>query len=407
MKFELTNEQRPYFGLEPVKPEWDRVILKGDTYREESILYFEGDYIKRYIISTEFQYKESQYNELTRSRNILLPVTAKGKEKKLTASVLESRQPTGLYCVVDSAGRILIGNFNTQTSFYDSSWEQPVSRHQIPIKNQVEIFIDTTPEGYLAAINGFKKGKRKNAKFKPGDFFAFKINREEYGFGRILLNIDELKKKNIITKNHGLSLIMTKPVLVKIYTYISKVKDIEIEKLKDVSALPSDYMMDNAFFYGEYEVIGHKQLESEDFDFPISYGRHIDFSKHCAFFQWGLIHCELSTSTFNKYFVADNPLVPVDSQSRKTTNPYGYYSIGFRPKYSGADIKEAIANNGKFDFEACQLFGSIFDLRNPGNKEIRKEIMTMFGLDPAKSYNENCKLTNTMLLPELITVISK
>lgn len=80
MKFELSNDQRLYFGLEPIKPEWERVILKGDTYREESILYFEGDVIKRHIVSNEKQYKESQYDDITRSREILLPKTRKRKK---------------------------------------------------------------------------------------------------------------------------------------------------------------------------------------------------------------------------------------------------------------------------------------------------------------------------------------
>ena len=118
MKFELTNDQRIYFGLDPVSPKWDRVILKGDSYREESILYFDGDVIKRHIVSTEKRYKENQYNDLTRSRTVLLPLTREGKERKLTASVLESRQPTGVYCNIDTNGRILIGNYNTQTAFY-------------------------------------------------------------------------------------------------------------------------------------------------------------------------------------------------------------------------------------------------------------------------------------------------
>ncbi len=109
MEFELTNEQRIYFGLEPIEPHWDRVILNGDTYRQASILYYDGDIIKRHIVSTKNQYQEKQYDDFTRDRTILLPKTGKGKEKKLTASVLESRQPIGVYAITDVTGRVLIG----------------------------------------------------------------------------------------------------------------------------------------------------------------------------------------------------------------------------------------------------------------------------------------------------------
>lgn len=402
MKFELSNDQRKYFGLEPIEPEWDRVILKGDSYREESILYFDGDVIKRYIISTESQYKECQYYELTRSRIALLPTTGKGREKKLTASVLESRQPTGIYCVIESTGRILIGNFNTQTKLYDSFWEKRETKTTNTIQEWVNEFIETTPNGYIEEITEFKKRKRKNIKYKSGDFFAFKINREEYGFGRVILDIDLLKKKNFISKGHGLSFIMAKPILVQIYAYISKTKKIDIDELEKNRTLPSDYMMDNLLYYGEYEIIGHKELAGNDFDFPISYGRNIDFSKNTTFFQWGLIHRELPISSFNKFLFADNPLVPIESPSRKVTNPYGYYSIGFNHKYWAEDIKDAVKNNGEFDFSKHLIFKSIFDLRNTVNKEIRNELMKSFGLNPNKNYVENCELTKTIKISEVL-----
>lgn len=81
MAFELTNDHRLYFGLEPIDPSWDKVLLKGDTYRPESVIYFDGDTIKRHIVSTDDDYKEKQYDDLTRERAYLLPATTKGKEK--------------------------------------------------------------------------------------------------------------------------------------------------------------------------------------------------------------------------------------------------------------------------------------------------------------------------------------
>lgn len=320
--------------------------------------------------------------------------------------MLESRQPTGIYCFIYFNGRVFIGNYDTQTSFYDSYWEQQETLETKPINELVVDFINTAPENYLSDIIAFKKGKRKNIKFNSGNFFSFKISRTEYGFGRILLDIDELKKKNLIPKSHGLNLIMTKPVLVKIYAYVSKIKNVDVNELEKMPALPSDYMMDNLLYYGEFEIIGHNDLNENEFDFPLSYGRNLNPSKHSVFLQWGLINLELSNTTFNKYLVADNPFVPKESPSSKVTNPYGYYSIGFRPKYSALDIKNAAGNNGLFDFDKHPAFKSNFDLRNPQNKEIRTEIMIAFGLDPLKSYNENCELTKTIKIKDLLKLIS-
>jgi hypothetical protein len=70
--YELTNEQRKYFGLDPIESHWDRVGFKGDAYRPESVLYFDKNTIKRHIVSTEKGYSEYHYNELTKDRTILL-----------------------------------------------------------------------------------------------------------------------------------------------------------------------------------------------------------------------------------------------------------------------------------------------------------------------------------------------
>lgn len=63
--YELNNEQRRYFGLEPIESHWERVILQGDKHRPDTILYFDGDTIKRQIISTRTTYKEFHFNEQT------------------------------------------------------------------------------------------------------------------------------------------------------------------------------------------------------------------------------------------------------------------------------------------------------------------------------------------------------
>jgi hypothetical protein len=405
MKFELTNEERDYFGLEPINPNWDRIPLKGDTYRSESILYFEEDTIKRHIISTDEQYQEKQYDEVTKLRTILVPKTSKGKEKKLTASTLESRQPIGVYCFFDIHGRIRIGNYNTQTTFYDSWWEEHESLKANSINVWVNEFIKTSPAKYLSEINVFKSQRRKNIKFKVGDFFSFKISREEYGFGRIILDIDGLRKKNLIPVHHGLNFIMGKPVLVKIYGYASKIGKINLEELESAPTLPSSYMMDNLLFYGQFEIIGNKQLRIDDYDFPMSYGRNLDYSRRKIFLQWGLINIEVDASKFDKYLVGDNPFVPLESPSRKISNAYGFYSIGLYPHYcSYHDIKTTLSE-GEFDFEQNPNSSAHFDLRNPQNSSIRTEIMKVFGLNPSATYNENCKLTNTIDIRDLLKLI--
>jgi hypothetical protein len=156
--YELTNEQRIYFGLDPIESHWDRVILSGDTYRTESILYFDKDTIKRHIVSKDKEYLEKQYEELTKNRTILLPKTNKGKEKKLTASVLEQRQPSGVYLNI-SCGYLNIGNYNSQTTFYSSRWDKE-NQFEKHVSDIVDDFIISSPQNHFSEIEKYKKLKR-------------------------------------------------------------------------------------------------------------------------------------------------------------------------------------------------------------------------------------------------------
>jgi len=392
MKFELSNREREYLGLEEIKPNWEKVILKGDTYREPSILYFEDNIIKRHIISTSNQYVETQYNEITKNREILVPKTAKGKEQKLTASVLSTKTPIGVYVSINTFGDFWIGNHSTKTSFFSSNWEDRKKKKESEFSYWVENFINNSDEDHLQEISKFKNAKKQNVKYKSGDFFAYKIDRTNYSFGRVLLDITKLRKNNILEKSHGLNLLMGTPVLVKLYPYISKKKNIDIEILENLPALPSDFMMDNHLHYGEYEIIGNKKLQDNEFEFPISYGRSISYGSSNVFLQWGFIHKELPLSKFNKYTRGENIFLPEDSTSRFISNPYGYYSCGFSTHYYKADIIETIKNNNVFDFNRDPYYKTEFDLRNPKNDKLKYEIMAEFGLNAKLSYEENCNI---------------
>lgn len=387
--YELTNEQRRYFGLDPIENHWDRVIFKGDTYRPESVLYFDKDTIKRHIVSTEKGYSEKHYDVQTRDRAILLPKTDKGKEKKLSASVLEQRQPTGVYLSIN-CGHLTIGNFFSQTTFYSTRWDND-QQSEKKIVDFVNDFIVDSPENHFAEIDRYKNLKRQSIKFKAGDYFCFKLDRTKYGFGRLLLDVNKVRKKKLIDDFHGLRLLMGPALIIELFAFSSANKEVSIEELDRQPRLPSDVMMDNLLLYGEFEIIGCREIKDDEFDFPISYGRSID-QRRIVFLQWGLIHKELPQEKFYKYVKGENEF---------DQNPYGFYSIGFRPHYDTLEVLKTISNNGVYSFDNARHYKAKWDLRNPKNQEVKNELFKVFGLDSTKSYYENSKLTGTKLPSEI------
>ncbi|MDH7912400.1 immunity 26/phosphotriesterase HocA family protein [Winogradskyella sp. SYSU M77433] len=401
--FELTNDQRLYFGLESIKDTWVRKELPKET---DSILYFEGDTIKKLIISNENEYLEYQYDEDTDNKDFLLPKTKKGKSKRLTLSTLYSRKAIGIYLKVRSNGSLMIGNYTSQKMFYSRDWECSLSNGELfSLEEMITDFIEKSPLNHLSSIKIFREDKRKNVKYKAGDFFAFKINRTEYGFGRVLLDINKIRKKKLIAENHGLQLLMGPAVLIKVYAFKSENKSVNIEELRELKAFPSEYIVDNVLFYGEYEIIGNLPLEIKELDFPISYGRRIDQTPN-VFLQWGLIHEELSVSKFSKYMSGINDNLPENNPSRFMRNPYGNYGIGFRSSYSALEIDRLINSKDKFGFSSGENYLLQRDLRNPINEVIRNEVLSKFGLDFNKSYLENSVTKGTLNVLDLIENIN-
>jgi len=225
--FELTNQQRKYFGLDSIESKWTPVILPGDIHRPSSILYFEGNIIKRQIISTADKYTECHFDEKTEKREILLPKTTKGKPKKLSASTLEQRRPNGVYLNISSEAGVMIASHTSETTFFDSKWARISPVESREISQVVADFISESPKQHLKEVAGFKLLKRRHQKFKPGDFFRFKIKRDTFGFGRVLMDIAKLRKTSILNKEHGLNLIMGPPLLVHLYIPEANPKEID------------------------------------------------------------------------------------------------------------------------------------------------------------------------------------
>lgn len=368
--FELTNEQRKYLGLTLVEKKWELVKLFGNY------IYFDGDIIRKEITVKDNTYYERDLNEkTTENRTILLPKTSKGKPKKLNFTGTQSFSPFGVYFKF-SSDYVIIASFTTQTTYHRE--DLPENSNLENLKRWLEKWISETTETDLKEIEDFKLAKRKNHKFKEGDFFAFKIDRKNWGFGRILIDVAKRKKTDKLKeqKNYGLTNIPTKPLIVKVYHKISSSINVSLDELAKTLALPSQAIMDNNFFYGEYKIIGSKDLTLADFDDAmISYGRSINGQdRDTVYLQYGLIFKETTISEYSKYLKETNGLI----------NPYRNEGIGFGLYTEQLEDCIKDKSNKPFWKSASEL-----DLRNPKSINTKKEIFQVFGLNADKNYEQN------------------
>lgn len=393
MTFELNNEQRKHLGLELVAKNWEKVILKGDSYRPNSILYFDKNTIRKQVISTEFKYSETQYNEDTENRELLLPKTKKGKPKKLTSSTLESKTPIGIYFNFE-VNEIIIGNHTTQNTFYSTYFENIKFKNITDLKDWLTDYIKNSTSEDLKSIEQFASKKRKRIKLKAGDFFTFKVDRRNYGFGRLICDLRPLRKdsKFIANKNYGIMNLMTQPLVIKIYHFISPTKETDLKKLKTKKSIPAQYIMDNALFYGDYEVIGNQPLSESEYDFPISYSKSIHYGDFdTVYLQYGLIYKEATRNKYYKHIEIPNPDSKHDWDKVLKFNPYRMESIGGTLNFHKQTLENCIKTNSNQPYWESEFYELEADLRNPKNQAVKDEIFEYFKLNSNGTYYENLK----------------
>ena len=376
--FELTNEQRKYLGLIPVEEHWELVKFDNGIY-----YYFEDDTIKKEIKVSKNYYHEAELNEKTaENRTMILPKTKRGKIKKFNYTATQSFSPFGTYFTFSTDG-VIIANYTTQRTYYSEIFSEKEKISLDNLKKWLDKWMKETTEEDLEEIEEFKNAKRKHCKFNEGDFFAFKISRREWCFGRILMDVSKLRKDENFkkNKNYGLANLMGKPLIIKVYHKISDNKNIDLKELSKCLALPSQAIMDNIFYYGEAIILGNLPLKPEENDMFISVSESISgIDKNIAYLQYGLIYREIPLSDYEK-------LIKELKIGAQTLRREG---IGF--VIDTYKLKECIEAKSNYPFWEKYKKRNIPDLKNPDHIELKRKIFKAFGLDADKTYEENLKM---------------
>ena len=376
--FELNNEQRKYLGLIPVEEHWELVKFDNGIY-----YYFEDDIIRKEIKVSKNYYHEAELNEKTaENRTMILPKTKRGKIKKFNYTATQSFSPFGTYFTFSTDG-VIIANYTTQRTYYSEIFSEKEKISLDNLKKWLDKWMKETTEEDLEEIEEFKNAKRKHCKFNEGDFFAFKISRREWCFGRILLDVSKLKKDENFkkNKNYGLTNLMGKPLIIKVYHKISDNKNIDLKELSKCLALPSQAIMDNIFYYGEAIILGNLPLKPEENDMFISVSESISgIDKNIAYLQYGLIYREIPLSDYEK-------LIKELKIGAQTLRREG---IGF--VIDTYKLKECIEAKSNYPFWEKYKKRNVPDLKNPDYIELKRKIFKAFGLDADKTYEENLKM---------------
>jgi len=261
--YELTNNQRKYFGLSLVADNWDKVELSDIIS-----VYYQGDKIVK-VLKFSFGYFEYDTNIETKQRRILLPKTTKGKEQRLTIAKILKIKGAGIQFSGSFEGGGIHVYDNRRNLFFIKSFpEDGDIKSYNDIEKWVTSYISKVPFDYFDWLNKELSQKRLRVKIKEGDIVAFKITRGEYGFARIILDVFAQRQNGDIVSPNLYSF-HPRSLIVAPYAYYADTLQIDIEKLVNKKTLPTLCIFDIDVCRGEMPIVGYKSLSLKEKLIPL------------------------------------------------------------------------------------------------------------------------------------------
>lgn len=333
-KMYLDNKYRKFLGLAEVLPSWTRLEVCNEVF------YHDGESLLKEIRHDKDGYFECDLNES-------LP-------EKFNRSVIEKFKPNIYFSY--SSQRIKIGNIASQRTYIEDVTDD--------LEQWLNTWMNETTETDLAELEKFSKQSKSKQKYSEGDFFAFKLSRRQWGFGRIIYDIHKRKKSEefVAGKNYGLSNLLGHPLIVQVYHHISSTPDITIEELKGKKMLPSQPIFDNRFLYGDYRIIGNAPVEMSEIIPLESFGRSLDANDPFWYVQYDFTYREKRKHPF------------------LISKEYKNESIGFGLRVNEKLINDCIASDSNDPYWKQDYFYIREDLRSPANAKIRRRIFRYFGI---------------------------
>jgi hypothetical protein len=262
ISYELTNDQRRYFGLAPVADCWNKQSL-SDTI----VVYFDESKLVK-VLNYSWGYLEYDTDIYTRDREILLPKTARGKEQKLTVPRILKIKGCGVqFSGSFQGGGIHVYDNRRNLFFIKSFSEEGEIKTYDDIGNWISNYIAKLSPNYFDWLDEQLSQKRLKVKVKEGDIVAFRIAYGEYGFARILLDIFSEKKKGDIIRPE-LYWVHPRSLIVAPYVFYADTLHINIDNLIKKKTLPALCIFDLDVYRGEMPIVGHRPLSETDRQIP-------------------------------------------------------------------------------------------------------------------------------------------
>ena len=400
---EITNEERRYLGLDPVMEEWDttQFYSKTNLWHKRTTVFWEENVIKKVIVEQKkvvspnnriiyHSIQEDDTNLSTENREWLLPLTNRGKKKKITATNVLAITPFGctfhFHLDMHSGASTSMSICNARNDQRIATGEQEKInkiRNDADFHQFMKYYIETCPQDYFERIERLKYSKHKTVKYETGDIFRVEADRFHYCYGLITGQILRIQKWKELPQRHSLQSLMMVPLMIRYYDVETTNPDLSAEELEQYPLGRVTICGDNDIIWGTHTIVGHKELNEDDIEFNLvccrikNPDRDIPVHTHDMLVSDGMTEYPESFYLYVEWGTAVT-MLPFERISKKLQeylrdyrSPHGGVSIGIYPEH----IQE-----NSFEYKG--------NLLNDINKEMRMELFSCLGLKQNATFDE-------------------
>lgn len=292
----LTNEERRYFGLDPLKETWEKLSFYSVTYqlKKRTVLFFDGNTIVKVIyedhsVNNEGEFVRRNYTEFdtrleTDNRKQILPLTARGRAKPVTPTNVMAVKAFGCeFFMTLEKDKSYMRAWNSRNHL-----EIPIGEtkriHKITCDEDLHQFMkyymSTCPEDYFELVDEVRNTEHQTVRFKPGDIFRCQEDRTHYTYGIILGKTREIEKWAELPKVHSFRTLMDQPLIIRMYDFRTTDRDMTADTLSDKTLRPPEICADADILWGTHKIVSHKELTPDDIQFHFQLARQRGESEH-------------------------------------------------------------------------------------------------------------------------------
>lgn len=292
----LTDEERRYLALNDLNPQWETVSSYSVTYslKKRTVLFYDENTIvkviyEEYSTNDDGGFRWRSYCEFdthlpTDNRQMLLPLTSRGRPKPITPTNIMAVMPFGCKVTIylqEGKSHIYAGNQrnNQEIAIGENDRVKNIMSDD-DFHEFMRYYIPTCPDDYFERIAEIRNMEHITISFCAGDIFRCQTDREHYTYGLIIGKTRELEKWDELPAEHSFRHLMTQPIIVRMYDFVTTDKEMTAKKLLEKPLRPPVVCSDNDIIWGTHKIIDHKQLEPEDIQFNIQLARQVVKNKH-------------------------------------------------------------------------------------------------------------------------------